>query len=53
MEIIALIILGWCVFMMLQHPLKSFGFLFKGIFLFLIGFIVYVILFGCLMNVIV
>ena len=38
MEIVGLIILGWCVWMLFRHPLKSVSFLFKIGFLLILGF---------------
>jgi hypothetical protein len=35
---VGLLILGWCVWMILRHPLKSLSFLFKIGFLLLLGF---------------
>ena len=36
--LIGLLILGWCVWMILRHPLKSLSFLFKVGFLLVLGF---------------
>ena len=49
MGIIGLLILGWCTFMLIRHPFKSLGFLIKVSLLLLLGFGVYLALFGWVM----
>ena len=46
MEIVGLIILGWCVWMFLRHPLKSLSFILKIGFLLGLGFSVFLALYG-------
>ena len=43
---IGLLILGWCVWMLIRHPLKSMSFLFKIGFLLILGFGAFLALFG-------
>jgi hypothetical protein len=44
--IIGLLILGWCVWMLLRHPLKSLSFILKIGFLLLLGLGAFLALFG-------
>ncbi len=37
---IIILILGWCVWMLIRHPLKSIGWIFKLGFLFILGLVV-------------
>ena len=48
--IIGLLILGWCVWMLLRHPLKSLSFILKIGFLLVLGFGAYLVVFGFLMT---
>jgi hypothetical protein len=43
---IALLILGWCIWMLFRHPLKSMSFVFKIGFLLILGFGAFSALFG-------
>ena len=43
---IALLILGWCIWMLIRHPLKSMSFVFKIGFLLILGFVAFSALFG-------
>jgi len=48
--IIGLLILGWCVWMLLRHPLKSLSFLLKIGFLLVLGFGAFLVLLFFLTN---
>ena len=47
--IIGLLILGWCLWMLLRHPLKSLSFILKIVFLLILGFGAYLALYGLLL----
>jgi len=49
--LIGLLILGWCVWMILRHPLKSLSFLFKIGFLLVLGFGAVLVLWWVLLTV--
>ena len=49
--LIGLIIIGWCVWMLLRHPLKSLSFLFKIGFLLVLGFGAFLVLWWVLLTV--
>jgi hypothetical protein len=48
--LIGLLILGFCVWMLLRHPLKSLSFLFKVGFLLVLGFGAFLVLFWFMMT---
>ena len=48
-EDIGLLILGFCVWMILRHPLKSLSFLFKGGFLLVLGLGAFLVLWWVLL----
>ena len=47
--LIGLLILGFCVWMILRHPLKSLSFLFKGGFLLVLGLGAFLVLWWVLL----
>jgi len=49
--LIGLIILGWCVWMLIRHPIKSISFVAKIGFLLMLGFGAVLVLFWILMSV--
>ena len=49
--IIGLLILGWCVWMILRHPLKSLSLIFKVGFLLVLGFGAFLVLYWVLLTV--
>ena len=48
--IIGLLILGWCVWMFLRHPLKSLSFILKIGFLLVLGFGAFLVLYWFLLT---
>jgi hypothetical protein len=44
--LIAILILGWCVWMLIRHPLKSLSFVFKVGFLLVLGTVAAAVLLG-------
>ena len=48
--LLGLLILGFCVWMILRHPLKSLSFLFKVGFLLILGFGGFLVLYGVLLS---
>ena len=49
--LIGLLILGWCVWMILRHPLKSLSLIFKVGFLLVLGFGAFLVLWWVLLTV--
>jgi hypothetical protein len=47
---VGLLILGWCVWMILRHPLKSLSFLFKVGFLLVLGFGAFLVIWWVLLT---
>ena len=48
--LIGLLILGWCLWMIIRHPLKTLSFLFKMGFLFILGTGTFLVLFWFIMT---
>jgi len=48
--IIGLIILGFCVWMIIRHPIKTLSFVFKIVFLFVLGLGTFLVLYYFMMN---
>ena len=48
--IIGLIILGFCVWMIIRHPIKTLSFVFKIGFLFILGLGAFLVLYYFMMN---
>ena len=49
--LIGLLILGWCVWMIVRHPLKSLSFVFKVGFLLILGLGAFLVLWWFLLTV--